>query len=70
METGWLIETQFSGITKWWTGAWGQREEMPGWTTDPNECVRFARKEDAEKVIKHTLKWDDGSIFATEHVWS
>jgi len=39
-ETGWLIEKD---NIEWWTGS--------GWTQDSYEAVRFARKEDAERVI-------------------
>lgn len=38
------------------------------WTTDANEAVRFARKEDAETVIK-ALDLPPSLMRATEHVW-
>ncbi len=65
-ETGWLIERQLGGRAIWWraTPTCGRT-----WTTDANEAVRFARKEDAQKVM---FTWSDpffrGAI-ATEHMW-
>lgn len=50
-ETGWLIElTQSVVLTPTWYGE--SDEGVLGWTTDNLKAVRFARKEDAERVIE------------------
>lgn len=64
-DTGWLIEQQFNGRAVWWRGdPSGHRD----WTPDANEAVRFARKEDAERVLRAL-----GSFWlkaqALEHAW-
>jgi hypothetical protein len=57
-ETGWLIQKD---NIEWWTGS--------GWTQDSYEAVRFARKEDAERVIfGFPAVWASNST-ATEHAW-
>lgn len=55
VEVGWLIEAP---NLMWWTG--------DGWTFDSLQAVRFARRQDAEKMIK--VQGLDGR-FAVEHEW-
>ena len=58
-EFGWLIENDWNERPEWWRPL--------KWTTDANEAVRFARKEDAERVIREMLF---ANAHATEHIWS
>jgi hypothetical protein len=60
-ETGWLIELpRENDSPRWWDGG--------AWTTDHLEAVRFARRQDAERVM---LKQHYGlGVIALQHVWS
>lgn len=59
-ETGWLIESPGSGQPHWWPGGYP-------YTADSLKAVRFARREDAEAVMRYM---PDGHLLrATEHVW-
>lgn len=60
IETGWLIERTNEGIPHWWTGS--------SWTTDSLAAIRFARKCDAEAVIRGVLG-EFCKATATEHQW-
>lgn len=59
----WMVES-VSGCG-WWDGRFLSRDVDPRFfSLDPNECVRFARKEDAERVASQS-----SSLKATEHIW-
>lgn len=67
-DTGWLIEIQIGARAVWWRAV---EDCGRTWTTDACEAVRFARKEDAERVIKGLMRSDPvmpGAV-ATEHEW-
>lgn len=58
-EIGWLVEIpEFYGGPVWWTGS--------DYTRESTEALRFARKQDAEKMID---AMGGGSMVATEHKW-
>jgi hypothetical protein len=62
-EIGWLIESVVAPM--WWDGRLVNRGIDPRhFTNDPNAAVRFARREDAEKVASFS-----SSLKATEHKW-
>lgn len=62
-EIGWLIEHR-PGCT-WWDG-----RSPEAFTTDPNDCVRFARKEDAERVLTNVIApHNREACIVTEHMW-
>lgn len=59
----WLVESKFKSATpRWWNGK--QDGDGVNVTADPNAAIRFARKEDAEKVAAGMHMFH-----ATEHVW-
>lgn len=61
-ERGWLIEANGS----YWDG----RGVGPdGFHDDPNQAVRFARFEDAERVKYHVLGQWAFALRSTEHSW-
>lgn len=70
----WLIEVQpiwdsKHGPSYYWSAkgnieGWG---EDSGWTNDPNEAVRFARKQDAERVINYVIPVERRFPKAVEH---
>ena len=67
-DTAWLITNTIAGRDVWWRA---HNECGRTWTTDANDAVRFARKEDAERVIG-ALRGVDGFMpdaTATEHMW-
>jgi hypothetical protein len=69
-ETSWLIEmpmATFGGPPCWWTGEYRSGKLNHQWSTDPLDAVRFARKEDAERVLHGTLRLKEA--IATEHQW-
>ncbi len=59
----WLIECKNSFVG-WWNGE--TQLSCPLFDTDPNKAVRFARKEDAEKVIN---RLGNSCMVATAHQW-
>ena len=67
-ETGWLIEHHYdipeSGV-RYWAGLEVYGDESV-WTPDPSAAIRFARREDAEKIVP-ALHWE--KIVVAEHVW-
>lgn len=67
-ETGWLIENTIGGRGVWWRA---RNECGRTWTTDACDAIRFARKEDAERVIGALQKSDPfmSGAFATDHMW-
>lgn len=58
IETGWLVELRKLDGPLWWKG--------DGWTTDPNVAVRFARADDAQRIID-TFRFRNA--IPTEHQW-
>jgi len=69
-ETAWLIEmpmATFEGPPCWWTGDYRSGSLTKQWSEDSLDAVRFFRKEDAEKVIRGTLRLKEA--IATEHQW-
>ena len=66
-EVAWLIELRRSSQPPmWWTG---HVSCAPPWGT-ANQAVRFARKVDAEAVIRAVLSAEiEKDCVATEHVW-
>ena len=59
----WLVESEPGGL--WWDGRFVSRGIDPRFfTRDPNEAIRFARREDAEKVASSS-----SALKATEHMW-
>lgn len=69
-EQGWMIERR-TLPPLWWTGDHIRHEDQREWSSDPNECIRFARKEDAEMVMVGVLglKLPSPNVEATEHGW-
>jgi len=63
VETGWLIElgTSVSATPSWYCGDFDDC-----WTTDSLKAIRYARKEDAQRVID-SIGWTEA--FPTEHQW-
>jgi len=73
IETAWLIEmpmTTFGGPPCWWTGNYKTGALTDQWSNDSLMAVRFSRKEDAEAVIRGTLRLEGKGPIATEHQWS
>lgn len=66
----WLIEedSEAGPNGRWWRG--GNKWNADNFSADANEAIRFARKEDAEKVIRTTLADEAYRLVATEHGWS
>jgi hypothetical protein len=61
LEIGWMIEKR-CGPPEWYTGN--------GWSTDAGEGLRFARKADAEIILKkEKLHYCSVPVEATEHAW-
>jgi len=70
MERAWLIEmpmATFGGPPCWWTGNYKTGALTDQWSQDSLNAVRFSRKEDAEAVIRGTLRIKEP--IATEHQW-
>ena len=59
----WLIET---GDHMYWTG---RRADMTSFTSDHMDAVRFARKEDADRLIGWLLNEFHVFLVAREHGW-
>lgn len=64
-SVAWLIEDWRSGRC---VGYWNT---SPGWSMDQSYAVRFARREDAERVIYGLLRLTDPGADprAAEHAW-
>jgi len=58
----WLIEANGT----YWDG---RAAGAAGFDADPNQAVRFARQEDAERVKYWLLKEHAFALRSTEHVW-
>lgn len=75
-DSGWLIERADSEPAEpwyWSAGAyWLEPITDPGrlaaWTQNHNEAIRFARKDDAEKLAKRLLTHVE--VRVCQHVWS
>lgn len=64
-EYGWLVEIAYTdGTPHWWSGRGGD----DCWTKNSLDAIRYARKEDAEKVIEY-FGWTSPPVIATEHQW-
>lgn len=57
----WLIEDKYAPRGRWWCGY--------GYSYEANEAIRFARKDDADKVILTALANETFTLIATEHMW-
>ena len=62
-EIGWLVEQYEGGPTLYWGF-----DGFNVWTKDPNQAVRFARKQDAEMAAR--LLGSEGRHRVVEHRWS
>jgi len=70
VESGWLIETTLGGKHVWWAGSWGEGSPGRGWTEEAIEAVRFSRKEDADSVLRYTIRPSlNSNMFVSEHQW-
>jgi hypothetical protein len=65
-EYAWLIEKQLGQA--WWIAATPSGKHVY-WTTNANEAVRFARKEDAERMIPVLIPDYPAAAIATQHAW-
>lgn len=61
MTIAWLIEDKYTPHVRWWAGY--------GYSSDANEAIRFARKEDANRVILTVLAHETFTLHAVEHGW-
>jgi hypothetical protein len=64
-DFAWLIERDGP---LYWTAPSAMLDERDGWSPDHLRAIRFARKEDAERVAKYFTRHDD--CRAVEHGWS
>ena len=62
-ELGWLIET---GDHNYWNGRYANSD---GFTHNPNDAVRFARFEDAERVLFGLLESYKVFLVSRQHSW-
>lgn len=69
-ESGWLIERADSSPAepKYWAAGQREAERSSAWTSNHMEAIRFARKDDAEKVANRIMAGIDVRI--CEHAWS
>lgn len=65
-EQGWLIERITRHVPFYWTGK-SLQEHGHGFSHDPNDAVRFAREEDALKVLNGVLA---GYGVVRQHIWN
>jgi hypothetical protein len=61
-EIGWVIECYATGRIAYWAGP-------QLWSWEHLEAVRFARKEDAERVARHPSCQGIPTLRVTEHMW-
>ena len=71
VQFAWLIELpRDTGRTTWWDG-----RDVDTFTSDANDAVRFARREDAERVASWLVRRDHqpraglGRVIVLEHGW-
>mgnify|MGYP000951998300 CR=1 FL=1 len=84
-EIGWLIEHRAAEHTLWWSGEFCSADGeyrsarlIAKMSNDANNAVRFARKEDAQRVLDAMLAARPSPILArapelysvTEHMWT
>jgi len=62
-ETGWLIERREPNAEWLYVVDWFSF----GWTVDSLKAIRFARRQDAEQVLKMI---ETEVAFATQHQWN
>lgn len=71
-ENGWLIERGDSEVSRplYWMGT-ATGDNATAWTFDPNNCVRFAREQDAAVVAHNLMGRGDTRIQCRikEHGW-
>lgn len=73
----WLVEWKAHGLGPQWWGFWGPPDKTGRWCSDANSAIRFARKEDAERMRLHVIAVADltghhdyeRQITVTEHEW-
>lgn len=76
-ERAWLVEWKAHGYGPQWWGFNYKPGKHANWCGDPNNAIRFSRKEDAERMRLHIiavagmtgLHEYERSITATEHEW-
>jgi len=71
-QTAWLIE--FSNRDGYFSPGWRSIEHWQWTDDDPNNAMRFARREDAERMAAHlhrfnTTFFQGSQPFAAEHIW-
>ena len=67
-EFGWLVEMNDCGPLYYSYEATDEDCPWGGFGRDVNKAVRFARKQDAEALIK-VVGWPPGHVRAVEHMW-
>lgn len=67
--TGWLIERADSSPPwPWYWAAWRETSaRRSAWTQNPEQAIRFARREDAERTQRRLFK--DIRVRVCEHAW-
>jgi hypothetical protein len=76
-ETAWLIEWKAHGYGPQWWGFSHTPGKHSDWCSDASKAIRFARREDAERVRLHVIASEghtgnhdrERSIIVTEHEW-
>lgn len=83
-ETGWLIEMRFGDGLLWWSGEFDRADDdyvrarlIARMVNDAGKAVRFARREDAQRVLDAMLSARPCPIFGRaptlysvqEHLW-
>jgi hypothetical protein len=76
-ERAWLVEWKAHGYGPQWWGFNHAPGKHATWCSDANNAIRFARKEDAERMRLHVIAVAgltghheyERSITATEHEW-
>ena len=83
-ESGWLIEMKFGDGLLWWSGEFDPADDdyqrarlIARMVNDAGKAVRFARREDAQRVLDAMLAARPCPIFqrapelysAQEHMW-
>lgn len=69
MESGWVIERGDSSPAepKYWAAGNQDASRFVAWTSNHMEAIRFARRDDAEKVHKRMMR--DIAVRICEHQW-
>ena len=69
-ELGWLIERGDSEVAepKYWAGTDRDPQRSSAWTSNHMEAIRFARRDDAEKVAKRAL--GGIGVRICDHIWA